>query len=283
MKCNQCPVACGADREKSVGFCGVSGLKIAKYCLYNFEEPPISHKKGSGNIFFSGCSVKCRFCQNFEISQCGGGREITAAHLAEIFRELEAKGAENINLVNPTHYLGDIVKALEIYRPNLPIVYNTHGYERLDSLKIASEFVDIWLPDLKFIDGFLAKRYTTREDYATFALPAIEFMSNQPLRLAEDGKMLSGCIVRHLVLPMASYDSRKVVEFVKGLSSDVYLSLMSQYTPFGNLHGVKELERRITKREYNLVLDKVKELGLKNVFLQEYSSAEETYIPKWDF
>ena len=283
MKCTGCPVSCGADRGVNNGYCGVKDIRIAKYYLHPFEEPPVSFEKGSGCVFFCGCSLKCVFCQNFELSRNTRGKNITVNELADIFKELEEKGAENINLVNPTHYLSDIEKALSIYKPKIPIVYNTHGYETIENLKRADKFVDIFLPDLKFIDPALSKRYTGREDYAKYALPAIEFMAQKPLKMREDGKMLSGCIIRHLVLPLASYDSVNIVKFISTLPNSVYFSLMGQYTPFGEIEKFKELQRPITKREYNRVLSAVEEYGLKNVFLQDLDSSETTYIPQWDF
>lgn len=258
-------------------------MKIAKYCLHPYEEPPVSFKNGSGCVFFCGCSLRCAFCQNFGLSRNTRGKEISVERLAEIFRELEERGAENINLVNPTHYLNEISAALELYRPNIPIVWNTHGYEKIESLRIADKFVDIYLPDLKFLDPTLAKRYTSRADYAKYAVPAIEFMSQKPLKMRADGKILSGCIVRHLVLPLAAYDSVNIVKFVSTLPEDTYFSLMSQYTPFGEIENLKELQRKITKREYEKVLAAVGECGLKNVFLQERGSASNTYIPEWDY
>lgn len=234
-------------------------------------------------MFFCGCSLKCAFCQNFELSRNMRGKELTIKELSDVFKALEDMGAENINLVNPTHYLRHIMGAIEIYRPKIPIVYNTHGYETEEALRLADSFVDIWLTDLKFIDNALSKRYTARPDYADFALPAVRFMAQKPLKMRDDGKMLSGCIVRHLILPLAAYDSVEVVKFVASLPQTVYLSLMSQYTPFGEIENFKELNRRITKREYEKVLAAVEEYGLKNVFLQDYDSANETYIPKWDF
>lgn len=283
MFCTQCPVKCGADRKVNNGACGVNGVRIAKYYLHPFEEPPVSFKNGSGCIFFCGCSLKCAFCQNFELSRNTRGKDISVKELAEIFRRLEDMGAENINLVNPTHYLSDIAEAFAIYRPRIPIVYNTHGYESIESLKTADTFVNIYLPDLKFIDPLLAKRYTFRPDYAEYALPAIRFMAQKSLVMRDDGKMLSGCIVRHLILPLAAYDSVNIVKFISTLPHSVYFSLMSQYTPFGAISNLKELQRKITKREYEKVLSAVEEYGLKRVFLQNLESATEDFIPKWDF
>lgn len=283
MLCTQCPVKCGADRQNASGACGVKDIKIAKYYLHQFEEPPISHKNGSGCIFFCGCSLKCVFCQNFELSRNKRGKEIDKYQLAEIFAELEAMGAENINLVNPTHYLSHIMGAIEIYRPKIPIVYNTHGYETQEALSLADSFVDVWLTDLKFIDNALSKRYTSRPDYSDYALNAVRFMSQKPLKMRQDGKMLSGCIVRHLIMPLAVYDSINVVKFVATLPEDVFLSLMSQYTPFGNISEFSELQRRITPREYERVFEAVRAAGLKNVFIQDFASASEQFIPEWDF
>lgn len=283
MNCTQCPVACGADRSLTSGACKVQGVKIAKYYLHPFEEPSISFKKGSGCIFFCGCSLRCVFCQNYELSRNTRGKEISVRRLADIFKELEDMGAENINLVNPTHYLSHIMGAMELYRPKIPVVYNTHGYETLESLRLADGFVDIWLTDLKFIDSALSKRYTARADYADYALPAVKYMAQKPLAMRGDGKMLSGCIVRHLILPLAVYDSINVVKFVSGLPESVHFSLMSQYTPYGDVADFKELNRRITKREYSRVLDAVVAAGLKNVTVQDFSSASEEYIPDWDF
>ena len=283
MNCTQCPVSCGADRTLSKGYCGVSGVKLAKYYLHPFEEPPISFKNGSGCVFFCGCSLKCVFCQNYEVSRAVRGKDFTVKQLAEVFKRLEDMGADNINLVNPTHYVAHIAEAMSIYKPSVPVVYNTHGYEKMPTLEIADTFTDIYLPDLKFIDKTLSKRYTGRDDYAEYALPAIKFMAKKPLDMRGDGKMLSGCIVRHLILPLAAYDCVEIVKFISTLPEGVYFSLMSQYTPFGDIKDFKELQRPITRREYNKVLAAVEEYGLKNVFLQDESSSGKDYIPNWDF
>lgn len=283
MNCVQCPLSCGADRANNAGACGVKGIKIAKYYLHPFEEPPVSFVNGSGAVFFCGCSLRCVFCQNYELSRNLRGKEITVQELADIFRRLEECGAENINLVNPTHYLRHIAGAIKIYRPKIPVVWNTHGYEKIETLKQAEDFVDIWLPDLKFTDGALALRYTGKADYAEYAKQAVRFMAQKPLKMTADGKMLSGCIVRHLILPLAAYDSVNVVKFVSELPESVYFSLMSQYTPFGEISAFPELRRRITRREYEKVLAAVEEYGLKNVFIQDYESSDEQFIPQWDY
>ena len=283
MNCTLCPVGCGVDRQNLSGRCGVKGIKIAKYYLHPYEEPPISFSKGSGCIFFCGCSLRCAFCQNWELSRNERGKEISVKELSQIFKRLEDMGADNINLVTPTHYTDKIAEAFDMYRPSIPIVYNTHSYEKIENLRLADTFTDIYLPDLKFMDSYLSKRYTGREDYADFALPAIRFMADKPLKFDENGKMLSGCIVRHLILPLAAYDSVKIIEFVASLPKSVYLSLMSQFTPYGDSDKFPELKRPITKREYDLALDAVKRCGLENVFLQEDTSSDTSFIPKWDF
>ena len=283
MTCYSCPVACGADRPLRAGACGAKGIKIAKYGLHFYEEPPVSFKGGSGCVFFCGCSLRCVFCQNFELSRSVRCKEIDIKKLAAVFKELEEMGAENINLVNPTHYVRDIAGAMEIYRPKIPVVYNTHGYETIETLKAAERFTDIYLTDLKFMDPALSRRYTARGDYSEYAIPAVRFMAQKSLKIREDGKMLSGCIVRHLVLPLAVYDSVNIIKFVSTLPKSVYFSLMSQYTPFGEIENFKELQRKITAREYKKAVEAVEACGLENVFLQDFSSAEKTFIPDWDY
>ncbi len=280
--CTNCPLSCGADRKNGVGACGVDGIKIAKYYLHPFEEPSISYKNGSGCIFFCGCSLKCVFCQNYPLSRVQCGKDITVEELAAIFKELEDMGADNINLVNPTHYIEHIIGAMKLYRPSIPIVYNSHGYEKIESLKRIDEYIDIYLPDLKFLDNALSKRYTRVGDYADYAREAVAFMAKKPLRM-ENSKMLSGCIIRHLILPLAVYDSIEVIKFVSTLSGEPYFSLMSQYTPYGELSACPELKRKITKREYLRALEEVKNSNLTRVYLQDLDSSGQSFIPKWDF
>ncbi|MCD8040052.1 MAG: radical SAM protein [Clostridia bacterium] len=283
MNCTLCPVSCGADRPSKAGACSASGIKIAKYYLHPYEEPPISFSKGSGCVFFCGCSLKCVFCQNYELSRNLCGKDISVSELADIFKQLEDQGADNINLVNPTHYVTDIAAAFEIYRPNIPVVYNTHGYEKVETLRLAERFTDIWLPDLKFMSAEGAKRYSARADYADYALPAIRYMAQKPAVFSKEGKMLSGCIVRHLILPLNAGEAVKAVNFVATLPKDVRFSLMSQYTPYGDIKDIPELNRRITKREYERVLSAAEAAGLKNVYVQDFSSADISFIPKWDY
>ncbi len=282
--CKLCPVECGADRTRSVGACGASALRIAKYYLHPFEEPCISFEKGSGTIFFSGCNLRCAFCQNYEVSRAKRGKAITAQELADIFKELEDMGAENISLVTPSHLIAYLVPAFEIYKPKIPVVYNTGSYEKVEILQHIDPYVDIYLPDMKFYSSTLSKRYLGKEDYFDIASEAIAFMAQKPLKMTNAGKMLSGSIVRHLVMPLCASDSKAIVKwFAKELPKDTYLSLMSQYTPFGNIDGMSELSRKVTAREYDSVVDTAFSLGLDKLFIQERESSSENYIPKWDF
>ena len=282
--CKACPLECGANRLNGVGRCGVEGLKIAKYYLHPFEEPCISFQNGSGTIFFCGCNLQCAFCQNYEVSRAKRGKSVTPQELADIFKELEDKGADNISLVTPTHVSPYLLKAFELYQPNVPVVYNSGGYEKIQTLQRLDPFIDIYLPDLKFFSPALSKRYTGREDYFERASEAILFMAKKPTVFSKQGKMLSGLIVRHLVMPLCSDDSVKIVKwFFENLPNTAYLSLMSQYTPFGETQKYPELARRITKREYEKVLSMAQELGIQNLFIQERNSSGETYIPSWDF
>ena len=285
-KCTLCPVECGANRLTGMGACGVDGLRVAKFYLHPFEEPCISFGKGSGTIFFSGCNLRCAFCQNYEVSRAKRGKPITPSELADIFKQLEDMDADNISLVTPSHLTPYLVQAFEIYRPKLPIVYNTGSYEKVETLRLIDPYIDIYLPDMKFVSPVLSKRYLGKENYFEVASEAVTFMANsKPLRFTEEGKMLSGCIVRHLVIPLCTSDSKAVLKWFNAyLPPSTYLSLMSQYTPFGDIEGMKELSRPITAREYNTVVETALELGLEpRLFAQERKSSGETYIPQWDF
>ena len=285
-KCTICPVECGANRLKGVGACGVDGLRVAKFYLHPFEEPCISFGKGSGTIFFSGCNLRCAFCQNYEVSRAKRGKPVTPLELTDIFKQLEDMGADNISLVTPSHLTPYLAEALALYRPKIPVVYNTSSYEKVETLRQIDPYIDIYLPDMKFVSPALSKRYLGKENYFDVASEAVSFMANsKSLTLTEEGKMLSGCIVRHLVMPLCTNDSKAVLKWFNAyLPPSTYLSLMSQYTPFGDIEGMKELSRPITAREYNTVVETALELGLEpRLFAQERKSSGETYIPKWDF
>lgn len=284
QNCKLCPVECGADRKAGVGACGVSSLVVAKYYLHPFEEPCISFEKGSGTIFFTGCNLRCPYCQNFELSRAKRGKEVSPAQLADIFRELEDMGAENVSLVTPTHLIPYLVRSFELYKPKIPVVYNCGGYEKIDTLKRIADYVDIWLPDVKFYSPALSKRYLGRENYFDVASAAVEYMSQKTLKMTDKGKMLSGCVVRHLVMPLCANDSKAIVKwFARTLPKTAYLSLMSQYTPFGDVEKFPELNRKITAREYRSVIDTALEEGVENLFVQERTAADKRYIPAWDF
>lgn len=286
MVCNMCPRKCNIDRTEKAGFCGMTDkIRIARAELHYWEEPCISGEKGSGTIFFSGCPLKCVYCQNSEISSGGFGKEITTERLAEIFRELEEKGAHNINLVTPTHYSEQILKALEIYRPRIPVVYNCSGYESLETLKKFENVVDIYLTDIKYFDSEVSEKYSKAKDYFDAASEAVkEMIRQQPENIFdENGIMQKGVIIRHLVLPLNLTQTRKILEWIKNnLPDNVIISLMSQYIPFGKACEHKEINRKLTTREYEKALDMFDEFGFENGFMQELSSSKEDFIPPFN-
>lgn len=283
-QCLLCPNGCKIDKNVSLGQCGTDDkIFIAKYYLHPFEEPCISGTNGSGTIFFCGCSLKCVFCQNYEVSRKQTGKEISVNQLVEIFKQLEKMGAHNINLVNPTHYSNKIIQALKIYKPSIPIVYNTHGYENLEILKQIFPYIDVFLPDIKFFSPTISKRYCGKENYFEIASKAIEFMANKPLILDKEGLIKSGTIVRHLCLPQGVVDSKKILDWFVYIKDKAYLNLMSQYTPFGQIENYPELQRKLTKREYDKVVDYALSLGIENAFYQQFESVGTKYIPKWDY
>lgn len=284
MECRLCPVSCGVDRTQTAGRCGVKGLTVAKYYLHPYEEPPISHKNGSGTIFFGGCSLRCVFCQNYELSRAERGMEISPRELSDIFKRLEEMGADNINLVTPDHVSHLIAEALALYKPTVPVVYNSSGYALVSALKQIDDYIDVYLPDFKFFSPALAKRYTGREDYPERAKEAVAFMAKKPIIWSADKKLLSGILTRHLVLPMCASDSLRVLEFLKEiLPENAPLSLMRQYTPMGDIAGFPELNRKLTAREYRRVVDHAVSLGFTDIYLQEKESANQNFIPQWDF
>lgn len=282
--CYLCPNKCGVDRSLYKGACGtLDTVRIAKYYLHKFEEPEISGVNGSGTVFFCGCSLKCVFCQNYELSRNTRGKNITVNELADILKELEDMGAHNINLVNPTHYSDKIIKALEIYKPSIPIVYNTHGYESVEQLKMIDGFIDVYLPDLKYFSPAVSKRYTGKDDYFSVASKAVTFMAEKPFVKDEKGLLKSGTIVRHLVLPQNTSDSKRILDWFSSIKHKAYINVMSQYTPFGDIDNFPELKRKLTKREYDGVIDYAVSLGIQNMFYQEMESSDTVYIPQWDF
>lgn len=284
MICELCPRRCGVDRAKGVGFCGMGEqVKIARAALHQWEEPCISGTQGSGTVFFSGCTLGCVFCQNHAISSGGFGKEISDARLREIFEELIEQGAHNINLVSPTPFTRAILRALE--EPlGVPVVWNTGGYERLETLRALEGKVQIYLPDLKYASADLSARYSGAADYFERACAAILEMVRQvgPCQMGEDGILRSGVVIRHMMLPGQLADTKRVIDWVAEhfFPGEVLFSLMSQYTP---IEGVpKEIARRLTRAEYRAAAAYMENCGIHDGFLQERCAAKEEYTPPFD-
>ena len=284
MICNNCPRKCGIDRDNFVGVCGVqNNPKVAKAYLHKWEEPIISAGNGSGTVFFSGCNLKCVYCQNFDISHNAFGKEISTNRLAEIFKELEEKGASNINLVSPSHYVLAIKEALGIYRPNIPIVYNSSGYDSLESLERLKDYIDIYLVDFKYFDENLARKYSNAENYPEVAKSVIKKMREyKPSEIVEDGVMKSGVIIRHMVLPSHIDDSKNVLKWIKENVDNPFISLMGQYTPMYRAKEFPEINRKLKPLEYKIVEEYMVKLGLTNGYSQELTSADESFTPIFD-
>lgn len=256
--------------------------KVARAALHFWEEPIISGEKGSGTVFFSGCSLSCVYCQNYEISQNCKGELISYEKLAEIFRSLESKGAHNINLVSPTHYVLAIKKALDIYKPRIPIVYNSGGYDSVEALKALEGYIDIYLMDFKYLSGERAKLYSGAENYPEIAKAAIlEAYRQQSECIIGDGIMQKGVIIRHLLLPSATKEAMAVFDWVRENTPNAYFSLMSQYLPLGEAINMPIINRKVTGREYEKVLCYISEFDTERVFIQEKSSADKSFIPKF--
>ena len=285
MICNQCPRRCNVDRENALGYCKApNAYKLARASLHFWEEPCISGKSGSGAVFFSGCNLGCVFCQNYEISHKCKGVEVSEERLIRIFEHLVDEGANNINLVNPTHYAVQLAHTLKKYKPPVPVVYNTSGYDSVDALKLLDGLVDIYLPDFKYIRNDKALRYSRAEDYPQFAMAALTEMKRQVGNdvFDENGIMKRGMIIRHLVLPGNTNSAIQALDYLAENFGDTYISVMAQYVPCTDLSEYKEINRKITKREYDKVVNHILELGLEKVFLQKLESATEDYIPDFD-
>lgn len=284
MICSICPRHCNADRERQLGFCqSKNEFRVARAALHFWEEPCISGKNGSGTVFFSGCNLRCVFCQNFEISRDNKGVDITDERLVEIFEILINQGAENINLVNPTHYADRLADVLSRWRSPVPIVYNTSGYEEVDTLKKLRGLVDIYLADLKYIRPDKALRYSNAENYFDKTSKAIIEMRNQVEDTFDGDMMKKGLIIRHLILPQNTNSAIEIIDWLKRNLPDTYLSLMAQYVPCGELEKTPEINRLITIREYNKVVDYALNQGIEKLFVQELSSADKAFIPSFDF
>ncbi len=288
MICNICPRGCNAERTENTGngFCRMPQAPVlARADIHNWEEPCISGERGTGAIFFSGCSLKCCFCQNYPISHENKGQKITTERLVEIIKELENKGVHTIDFVNPTHFSHIIIDALNTYKPKIPVVYNSSGYDSVEVLKKLEGLVDVYLPDLKYFSQEKSQKYAKCPDYFKVASKAIsEMHRQQPKNIIENGIIQKGIIIRHLILPANVDESKNILLWIRdSLPNDVTVSLMSQYTPYGGAGDFSELNRPLTTAEYNKVVDFFLEIGLYNGFMQEKSSAKKEFIPDFDF
>lgn len=284
MICSICPRHCNVDRSVNLGFCqSPDNFRVARAALHFWEEPCISGKEGSGTLFFSGCNLKCVFCQNNEISAENKGVEISDDKLISIFENLISQGANNINLVNPTHYAKRLAKVLSRWKSPVPIVYNSSGYEEVETLKALDGLIDIYLPDLKYIRAEKAMRYSKAADYFEKASAALLEMRRQVEDKFDGDIMKSGMIIRHLILPQNTNSSIAVLDFIKSNFPNTFVSLMAQYTPCGDLSEFPEINRKITKREYEKVVNYAFDNSFDKLFIQELSSADKSFIPKFDF
>lgn len=288
-QCSLCPRKCNKNRTKGqIGYCGMSAeIKIARASLHMWEEPCISGVNGSGTVFFSGCPLKCVYCQNRNIAIGSTGKRISVERLSEIFLELQEKGAHNINLVTPTHYVPQITVALDYAKRNglhIPIVYNTGSYENVETIRLLEGLVDIYLPDCKYFDREIAAKYSNAPDYFEIASAAIAEMMRQVGEPVFEGNLMKrGVIVRHMILPGYTKDSKKVIEkLYEAYGDNIYISIMNQYTPLYQMEHYPEINRRITAREYEKVVDYAISLGVENAFIQEGETAKESFIPDFE-
>lgn len=289
-KCTVCPHSCKVDRYKhSNGFCKASAnVKIALASVHNFEEPCISGVKGSGTVFFSNCNLRCVYCQNYKISQDGYGREVTVEELSAIFLKQQNKGVHNINLVSPTIYVPQIIEALKLAKSEglmIPVVYNSSGYESVETIKSLNGYVDVYLPDFKYIDDAVAFKYSGVKNYSSIVKESILEMYKQvgaPV-LDDDGIIKRGLVIRHLILPNNVENSKGVIKWINNnIGKDVYLSIMAQYFPTHKAHNFQELNRKINKDEYKKIEDYLYGLDIENGYIQELGEHEEEYVPNFD-
>ena len=291
QECTLCPHKCKIDRNINIGRCKAGNkIEIGGVSLHKFEEPCISGKNGSGTVFFSKCNLNCVFCQNYEISNLGNGRKIEIEELSKILLKQQENGAENINLVSPTIYVDKIIDAIKIAKQKglkLPIIYNTNGYENIETLKKLEGYIDVYLPDLKYYDEELALKYSNIKDYFNTATEAVKEMYRQvgyPI-FNENGMITKGVIIRHLVLPNNIENSKKVLKWIyDNLDRRIYVSVMTQYFPTYKAKEFKEINRKLSKTEYNEIENYIYELGIENGYMQDFSEEnEEQYVPKWNF
>ena len=288
LKCNLCPRNCNINRYKELGFCRQSNkIRLALAKLFFYEEPPISGKNGSGTIFFTGCNLKCIFCQNYDISTKNIGKIVSIKRLSEIMLELQSKKAHNINLVTPTIYVPQIIKAIKLAKKNglnIPIIYNSSGYENIETIKMLDGYIDVYLPDFKYYDDEIAIKYSKANNYFLYASKALDEMIKQvgPCKFDKNGMIIKGVIVRHLLLPTHLEDSKKVIKHLSKYKDDIYISIMNQYTPIRRLN-YEELNYPVKKDDYYSLIDYADNLGITNAFCQEDETVSESFIPKWNF
>lgn len=289
--CKLCPRNCKVDRlNNKIGFCKATDkLKVARAALHFWEEPCISGEKGSGTVFFSNCTLKCVFCQNNDISECSAGKEISIERLSDIFLELQHKGALNINLVTPTHYVPQIIEGLKIAKNkglNLPIIYNSSGYENIETLRYLKGYIDVYLPDLKYFSNKYSLKYSNAKDYFNFAIKAIDEMVKQvgDIQFDKNGIIKKGVIARHLLLPGLLFDSKKILDYLhKTYDDKIYISIMNQYTPLAHVENYPEINKKISEKYYNTIIDYAISIGIQNAFIQEEGTAKESFIPAFDY
>ncbi|WP_288222320.1 radical SAM protein [uncultured Clostridium sp.] len=289
--CKLCPRNCGVNRLSGKrGFCGAGEkIRVARAALHYWEEPCISGDIGSGTVFFSYCTLKCVFCQNYNISQCSWGKEITIDRLSEIFIELQEKGALNINLVTPTHYVPQIIEAIKIAKIkglNLPIIYNSSGYEKVETIRLLKGYIDVYLPDMKYFETKYSIKYSRAKDYFSYASEAINEMVNQvgEVKFDDNGIIQRGVIIRHLMLPGLLFNSKKIIDYIYNTYGDkVYISIMNQYTPLEHVKEYPELNKPLNQKHYESLIDYALNLGVKNGFVQEEGTDKESFIPLFNF
>lgn len=289
IKCELCPRKCKVNRLETKGFCGMGASPVcAKATLHKWEEPCISYKNGAGTVFFSGCNLHCVYCQNNAISNEFFGTEINYHRLAEIYLNLQDSGADNIELVTPTHFIPDIIKSLDLAKEKLkiPVIYNSGGYELAETIRMLDGYIDVYLPDIKYFSPDISQKYSSAPDYFEYASQAVLEMIRQTgnLQYNSDGGLIKGTVIRHLVLPNCRHDSMKIMDWIaeNTSSEQVLVSIMSQYTPFDFVSdNFSELNRKITKMEYNSVVRHAENLGIFG-FTQQKSSSDEKYVPEFN-
>lgn len=284
MKCSLCPRNCNVNRSEHIGVCGTSGIVLSRVAPHCWEEPCISGDKGSGTVFFAGCNLKCRFCQNYDITVSPHGVSVSAEELAEVFLYMQDTGVANINLVTAAHVADGVARALELckYKLSIPVVYNTSSYEKVQTLQMLDGLVDVYLPDLKFADSEVSRQLCNAADYFAVATQAIaEMRRQQPTDVFNDGYLTRGVLVRHLVLPSYVEDSKRILDWLVKFDKNIYVSLMSQYFPARNDDKFPQLNRRLYAREYDSVVQYFFNVGLSNGFMQELSSATQDYLPQF--